>query len=313
MDNHPISIHGLHKRYDDLTAVDHIDLEVRQGEFYGLLGPNGAGKSTTINILSGLTLKTDGEVTIFGHDLVKEYRRCRRLVGLVPQEFNFDQFARLGRMLIFQGGYFGLPMAECRQRADELMAEFSLSDKAHEQIKKLSGGMKRRAIIARALMHRPRLLILDEPTAGVDVDLRKVLWSMLRRLNSEGTTILLTTHYIEEAEALCDRIGIIHNGKVIAQDSTRNMVKRLDRELVIVNFQSSLDRGRLEALQGLSPSLSADGEELTLTFHRSEITYNDVIARVMALGVPLQGIRPGENRLEKVFLELTQGPKHGTR
>ena len=306
----PVSIRGLVKQYGDLTALNAIDLDIRAGEFFGLLGPNGAGKTTTINILAGLTLKTAGDVKIFGHDLVSEYRDCRRHIGLVPQEFNFDQFVRLERMLVFQGGFFGMPLGECRKRARELMAAFALEDKADTQLRHLSGGMKRRAIIARALMHRPDMLILDEPTAGVDVDLRKTLWKLLRRLKDEGTTILLTTHYIEEAEALCNRIAIIREGEIVADDTTRNLVRRLDGETTVITFTSPADASLLETLADLSPVLTEDREELTLSFCRSKITFENVLQRVMKTGVSVSGIRPGENRLETVFLELTQAT-HG--
>ena len=300
-----IRIKGLVKQYGDLTAVDNIELEVAEGEFFGLLGPNGAGKTTTINILAGLCNKTAGEVSLFGHDLIKEYRECRLKTGLVPQDFNFDQFAKVKDVLMFQGGYFGLSIGESQRRAAELLNDFGLSEKADTQMRHLSGGMKRRAIILRALMHKPNLLILDEPTAGVDVDLRKTLWTFLRRLNSAGITILLTTHYLEEAEALCDRVAIIDHGKIIADDTTRNLVNSLSSECVIVTSAEPVPPGTIDRLAAFHPTLNNDGFELTLNFDRSETEYDDMLLAIRDAGIRINNIRAADNRLERVFLELT--------
>lgn len=301
-----IHISKLLKKYDELTAVDQIDLCVQPGQFYGLLGPNGAGKTTTINIISGLGLKTSGEVKIFGKDVEQDYRACRRLVGLVPQEFNFDQFTRVKQILMFQGGYFGISAKECEKRADALLEEFDLADKHNVQARHLSGGMKRRLVIARALMHRPKLLILDEPTAGVDVDLRKSLWRFLREENERGTTILLTTHYLEEAELLCDHIGIINHGKVIAEDNTLNMLQRLSHELITVTLETPPSEAQLNMLAEFQPKLGTEKRELTLMFNTQEVSYVTMLDKLRDTQLNILSIKPSDNRLERVFMELTR-------
>jgi len=219
-----LRIDQLVKRYGDFTAVDGISLEVQEGEFFGLLGPNGAGKTTTINAIVGLAGITSGAIALFGHDVVRDWRAARRQVGLAPQEYNFDRYLNIRDVLIFQAGYYGLRGPAVAKRADVLLERFGLSSKAKQVYTRLSGGMKRRLSLARALIHEPRLVILDEPTAGVDVELRLELWSLLRELNTNGTTIILTTHYLEEAEELCDRIGIIQTGKLIALERTKKLI-----------------------------------------------------------------------------------------
>jgi len=210
-----ISVASLAKRYGSVEALKGIDLEVPAGSFFGLLGPNGAGKSTLIHILTGLASPTSGSASVLGKDVVREYRDSRRLIGLVPQEFNFDRFFPIVEILVYQGGYFGLRAAEARRRAEELLARFGLWEKRMEKTPRLSGGMKRRLLIAKAMMHDPPILILDEPTAGVDVELRRDLWNYWREINSRGKTILLTTHYLEEAEALCRTLAVIDLGTII--------------------------------------------------------------------------------------------------
>jgi len=219
-----LRIDGLVKRYGDFTAVDGISFDVPEGEFFGLLGPNGAGKTTTINSIVGLSKITAGSIELFGLDVTTDWRAARRLVGLSPQEYNFDRYLSIRDILIYQAGYYGLHGKAVRKRADELLERFGLTSKAKQLYTRLSGGMKRRLTIARALMYAPKLLILDEPTAGVDVELRLELWSFLRELNREGTTIILTTHYLEEAEELCSRIGIIEAGKLVALETTRKLI-----------------------------------------------------------------------------------------
>ena len=219
-----LQIQHLVKRYGDFTAVDGISLEVPAGEFFGLLGPNGAGKTTTINSIVGLSRITSGSVRVFGLDVTTEWRASRRLVGLSPQEYNFDRYLSIRDILIYQAGYYGLHGKPVRDRADEMLERFGLASKSKLIYTKLSGGMKRRLTIARALMFEPKLLILDEPTAGVDVELRLELWAFLRELNRDGMTIILTTHYLEEAEELCSRIGIIEAGKLVALETTQKLI-----------------------------------------------------------------------------------------
>ena len=202
-----ISIKGLHKFYGKLQALDNLSLEVRAGEFFGFLGPNGAGKSTTINILTGLSTYTQGQVTVFGKDVIRDYREVRKLIGTVPQEFNFDDFFTVDEIMRYYAGYFGIRGHEARKRVDELLEQFDLTQKKKVDVTRLSGGMKRRLLIARAMIHNPKILIMDEPSAGVDVELRRKIWQFMLDLNKQGTTILLTTHYIEEAERLARRIG----------------------------------------------------------------------------------------------------------
>ena len=212
-----LQITDLFKRYDTgVEALRGVSLEIEQGEFFGLLGPNGAGKSTLIHCATGLAQPTSGAIRIFGNDAIANYGDARLAVGLAPQELNLDWFLTAEETLDYHGGYFGMPRNERRKRAADLLETFSLSSKADERTRTLSGGMKRRLVLARALMHRPKLLILDEPTAGVDVELRLELWHYVQRINSEGTTILLTTHYLEEAEQLCDRIAFINHGQIVA-------------------------------------------------------------------------------------------------
>jgi ABC-2 type transport system ATP-binding protein len=219
-----LQIADLVKRYPTGTeALKGVSLEIGAGVFFGLLGPNGAGKSTLIHCATGLAQPTAGEIRVFGHDAVRNYAEARLAVGLAPQDLNLDHFLTVDETLDFHGGYFGMPRRERRERAAELLDAFSLTAKRHDRTRTLSGGMKRRLILARALMHRPRLLILDEPTAGVDVELRLELWHYVQRINAEGTTILLTTHYLEEAEQLCDRIAFIDGGQVVAEGSSREL------------------------------------------------------------------------------------------
>jgi ABC-2 type transport system ATP-binding protein len=219
-----LKVDRLVKRYGDFTAVDGISFAVEEGEFFGLLGPNGAGKTTTINATVGLAKITSGSISLFGWDVERDWRTARRQVGLAPQEYNFDRYLNIRDVLIFQAGYYGIRGKAVNARADMLLERFDLASKAKQPYIKLSGGMKRRLTLARALIHEPKLVILDEPTAGVDVELRLELWSLLRELNTNGTTIILTTHYLEEAEELCDRIGIIQTGKLVALETTQQLI-----------------------------------------------------------------------------------------
>ncbi|MDQ2992110.1 MAG: ABC transporter ATP-binding protein [Candidatus Eremiobacteraeota bacterium] len=215
---------NLVKRYGDFTAVDDVSFRVEAGDFFGFLGPNGAGKTTTISAIVSLVRKSSGKIAIFGRDIDADWREARKLVGIAPQEYNFDRYLSIRDVLIFQAGYYGLPKRDVEDRADVLLAQFSLTSKANVEYTKLSGGQKRRLTLARAMIHQPKLLILDEPTAGVDVELRIELWELLRALNAGGMTIFLTTHYLEEAEALCKNIAIIRAGKIVTQQSTSNLL-----------------------------------------------------------------------------------------
>jgi ABC-2 type transport system ATP-binding protein len=248
-----LQITDLVKRYETgVEAVRGVSLEIEQGEFFGLLGPNGAGKSTLIHCTTGLAQPTSGDIQVFGHDAVVNYTEARLAVGLSPQELNIDWFLTVEETLDYHGGYFGMPRKERKERAAELLDTFSLTSKKDERTRTLSGGMKRRLVLARALMHRPRLLILDEPTAGVDVELRLELWHYVQRINSEGTTILLTTHYLEEAEQLCDKIAFINEGQIVAQGTSQELasgygvVSLEDAYLELVG-RGELSRAHIEA------------------------------------------------------------------
>ncbi|MBE2319609.1 ABC transporter ATP-binding protein [Solirubrobacter sp. CPCC 204708] len=231
-----LAIKDLVKRYPTGTeALKGVSLEIEEGEFYGLLGPNGAGKSTLIHCTTGLAQPTSGAIEVFGHDAIHHYGDARLAVGLAPQEPNLDWFLTLEESLDFHGGYFGMTRKDRRERAQELLETFSLSDKKDQRTRTLSGGMKRRLILARALMHRPKLLILDEPTAGVDVELRLELWHYVQRINAEGTTILLTTHYLEEAEQLCNKIGFINGGEIVATGTSADLA----REYGVTNLEDA--------------------------------------------------------------------------
>jgi ABC-2 type transport system ATP-binding protein len=227
MSDRALHIQDLTKRYPTgVEALHDVSLDVETGDFFGLLGPTGAGKSTLIHCTTGLAQPTSGEIRVFGHDAIRDYGEARQAVGLAPQELNLDWFLTVEETLDYHAGYFGMPRRERRERARELIEVFSLADKRDERTRTLSGGMKRRLILARALMHRPRLLILDEPTAGVDIELRLELWHYVQRINQEGTTILLTTHYLEEAEQLCDKIAFINQGEIVAQGSSAELAGR---------------------------------------------------------------------------------------
>ena len=250
-----LKITDLVKRYPTGTeALRGVSLEIGDGEFFGLLGPNGAGKSTLIHCTSGLASPSSGEIQVFGHDATGDYEQARLAVGLAPQELNLDWFLTLEESLDYHAGYFGMPRKERKERTAELLDAFSLYDKRKDRTRTLSGGMKRRLILARALMHRPRLLILDEPTAGVDVELRLELWHYVQRINTEGTTILLTTHYLEEAEQLCDRIAFINNGEIVATGTTPELASRFGVTSLEDAYLELVGRGELSrsSLEGVA-------------------------------------------------------------
>jgi ABC-2 type transport system ATP-binding protein len=231
-----IQIDGLVKRYGNFTAVDGISLAVEEGDFFGFLGPNGAGKTTTINAIVGLAAFQSGTIRIFGNDITRDWRAARPLVGVSPQEFNFDRYLSIRDVLLYQAGYYGLQGPAVKRRADMLLERFGLTDKANQFYTKLSGGQKRRLTLARAMIHEPRMLILDEPTAGVDVELRIELWELVQELNRAGTTIFLTTHYLEEAEALCRNIAIIEGGRVVASESTAKLIGERSLQAVFLDL-----------------------------------------------------------------------------
>lgn len=219
-----VSVRNLVKRYKSVTAVDDLSFDVAPGEFFGFLGPNGAGKTTTINAIVGLATFQGGSISVFGHDVIADFRQARRRIGLSPQEFNFDRYLSIEEILTYQGGYYGIPLREAKPRAQELLEQFELTDKRRNSYLELSGGMKRRLSLARALIHRPSLLILDEPTAGMDVELRLELWDFLKAINAGGMTIFMTSHYLEEVEELCNRIGIVNYGKLVTLEDKATLM-----------------------------------------------------------------------------------------
>lgn len=302
-----ISIQNLTKHYKKFKALDSISFQVQEGEFFGFLGPNGAGKTTTISAITGLAHYNSGEIRVFGQDVKKDYQKTRAMIGLVPQEFNFDPFLSAHQILTYEGGYFGLQQHEARRRAQELLETFGLMSKSKEGYKKLSGGMKRRLLLARALMHRPKILILDEPTAGVDLELRYQLWDFLRRINKQGTTILLTTHYIEEAEKLCNHIGVIHEGRIVAMDPTENLIRKISGDQVELYLAQPLAK-TLPELEALSVRLIENGSRLQ--FEETGDMASRVLKAVHACHLEIQKIDVRKPRLEDAFLKLvTQGNK----
>lgn len=298
-----IQITGLEKRFGTVHAVRGIDLQIQRGEFFGLLGPNGAGKSTLINILAGLTRADSGHAAISGHDVVSEYRRARRALGVVPQEIVFDPFFTVREILSLQAGYFGLKGPDNRVWREELLSTLMLADKADANMRALSGGMKRRVLIALALVHKPEVVILDEPTAGVDVELRASLWTFIRRLHAEGHTIVLTTHYLEEAEALCERIAIVREGKIAALDTTEALLSRASRRTLSVTTATPV--------MNLSPALAAKvrkrtGNVLEFSLQKGADSIPEILEALRLAGHPVTDLATEQANLEEVFLELTQ-------
>jgi len=290
-----IQVNSVSKRYGSLVALDHVDLIVEAGEFFGLLGPNGAGKTTLISIVAGLVRATSGSVAIMGHDVVADYRAARLSVGVVPQELAFDPFFTVRETLTFQSGYFGL--RNNGAWIDEVLENLGLTVKADTNTRALSGGMKRRLLVAQALVHKPPVIVLDEPTAGVDVELRQTLWSFIRRLKREGHTIVLTTHYLEEAQALCGRIAMLKAGRVIALDTTRALLAR------IAGLQLTM------RLRGTPPASVVahriDEREGVLTLR---LAHSDEVGRILAdcaaAGCVVEDLEVGRADLEDVFLQL---------
>jgi len=302
-----IEIKGLKKIYkgksgaEDKLALKGIDLEIPQGSMFGLLGPNGAGKSTTINILAGLVNKTEGSAEVWGFDIDDNPRNARSNIGIVPQELMFDAFFTPREMLEVQAGMYGVPKAE--RRTDELLKAVHLYDKADAYSRTLSGGMKRRLLVAKALVHNPPVLILDEPTAGVDIELRQQLWDYVRELHARGTTVVLTTHYLEEAEQLCDTIAIINHGEVVCAESTDQLLKRIDEKEITIQVAETLKDVPAE-LADFKSSLKP-GNRLVVQINQSDANVGTVLAAVHKAGLTINDISTDETDLEDIFLQLT--------
>ena len=303
-----IEVRGLEKTYAGTrkaapkTALRGVDLVIPRGSMFGLLGPNGAGKSTLINILSGIVNKSAGTVTIWGRDIDKQPRDAAAALGVVPQEIVADVFFTPREALEVQAGFYGVPKNE--RRSDELLAALGLSDKANAYVRALSGGMKRRLMVAKALVHNPPILILDEPTAGVDVELRRQLWEYVRKINAEGVTILLTTHYLEEAQELCDTIAIVNRGQVVACEPTPQLLRRLDTRNVVVTPEGELDG--LPTVKGFEVVGRPNGA-FAISYKKGQSSVEQVLAAVRAAGVTIADISTEDPDLEDVFLALTYG------
>lgn len=301
-----VSIRGIHKSFRSLHALNDIVLDVPRGSFFGLLGPNGAGKSTLINIMAGLIRADAGTITIMGHDVVQDFRLARHSLGVVPQELVYDPFFTVREMLKLQSGYFGHGH-ENAAWLEELMETLSLSDKADTNMHDLSGGMKRRVLIAQALVHKPEVVVLDEPTAGVDVELRQALWRFTRRLHEDGHTILLTTHYLEEAEALCDDIAILNHGELVALDSKQGLLARSPFRTLNIVVDQSADQLKDKLPTQLQPLLiETQGNCLTFRLHKAEHQIGDLLKAVQNAGYGVVDLNTEEAGLEEVFLGITE-------
>jgi ABC-2 type transport system ATP-binding protein len=305
-----IAIRGLAKTFDGLIAVDHIDLEIASGEFFGLLGPNGAGKTTLIRMLVGLCNPSAGSASIFGRDVVKEANQSRQLIGVAPQEYNFDENLRVKEILTYHAGYYGMQKKEREARAEEILKFLEIEDKAGEYCNKLSGGMKRRLLIGRALMQNPKVLFLDEPTTGVDVQLRRTLWKMLKELNSAGTTIVLTTHYIEEAENLCSRVAIMDQGKIIAMGSPE-LLKRTEVDTNTIEFDIGSET--VPEIKGIAELIRYSVSQGKLVAHVTDtgIASVKILDFLKAGKITVKSMHVRESTLEDVFIKLTGRDMHG--
>lgn len=302
-----IEISGLRKTYRGATteALKGVDLTIPKGAIFGLLGPNGAGKSTMINILAGLVIKSAGRVRIWGFDQDVNPRQSRASIGVMPQELNLDPFFTPRAALDVQAGLYGVPKAQ--RRTDEVLEIIGLSDKADAYARTLSGGMRRRLLLGKALVHRPQILVLDEPTAGVDIELRQMLWANVRRLNEQGMTIILTTHYLEEAEEMCDEIAIIDRGDLIARDRTANLIGQMDAKTLVITPDSA--PGDISLPDGVALTRQPDGA-LHLAYRRTAITADQVLDALRDAGVSIRDVSTQEPDLEDVFLDLTKA-HHG--
>ncbi len=296
-----LRIENLKKTYKSgLQALKGISLEVNEGDFYALLGPNGAGKSTTIGIITSLVRKTSGKIFVFDKDIDRHFSQARQYLGLVPQEFNFNIFEKPLDIVLNQAGYYGIERSKAFERAEYFLKKLDLWDKAKQQARYLSGGMKRRLMIARSLVHNPKLLILDEPTAGVDIELRRSMWLFLREINERGTTIILTTHYLEEAESLCRNIGIIDKGELIENTSIRSLLTKLHVETFVLDLSTALDQA--PDIPGYSTRL-VDAKTLEVDIIQ-EASINKVFEVLSSAGIEISSMRNKANRLEELFVRL---------
>lgn len=301
-----IRIESLSKTYKGgKRALDDVSFDVPRGQIFGLLGPNGAGKSTLINILAGLVVKTSGKATIWGFDIDEHPRNAKRSIGIVPQEILFDPFFTPKEALEIQAGLYGIPKGE--RQTMNLLAAMHLTDKADAYARTLSGGMKRRLLVAKAMVHAPPILVLDEPTAGVDIELRKQLWAYVRQLNEEGVTVVLTTHYLEEAEELCDRIAIINHGKVVANEPTRQLVAKAQEKAVVVSFDHELDS--VPTNDCFENIRLLDERTIEITYRKDKVSAGEVLAAVQRDGFSIVDVRTREPDLEDVFLSLVAQPE----
>lgn len=302
-----ISISQLYKTYNDgFEALKGIDLNVEEGDFFALLGPNGAGKSTTIGVLCSLVKKTSGTVKIFGTDIDENFPKAKSMIGIVPQEFNFNNFEKVRDIIIAQAGYYGMSAAQAAERTDHYLKQLGLWDKRSTPARMLSGGMKRRLMIARALVHDPKLLILDEPTAGVDIELRRSMWEFLQGINEQGVTIVLTTHYLEEAESLCRNIAIIDSGKIAQNSSMKSLISKLEQETFILDVEGSLPDDF--AIEGYAFK-RVDASSLEVAINKNQ-GLNDVFTLLSEQGVKVLSLRNKTNRLEELFVDLVAGEKN---
>ncbi len=298
-----LRIENLRKTYGSgFEALKGIDLQVRQGDFFALLGPNGAGKSTTLGIVCSLVNKSSGKVTVFGHDIDTDLSRAKMTLGVVPQEMNFNQFEKVIDIVVTQAGYYGIPAKKAAVSAERYLRQLGLWDRRNSPARSLSGGMKRRLMIARALVHEPKLLILDEPTAGVDIELRRSMWTFLEDLNKQGTTIILTTHYLEEAEALCRNIAIIDKGEIIQDTSMRDLLKQLSVESFLLDLSEPLSE--VPELEAFDSRLTAEGQ-LEVDVRKGQ-DLNTVFSKLDQQGIRVLSMRTKANRLEELFIRLVE-------
>ena len=306
---HALEISALAKTYKGgFQALKGIDLTVSQGDFFALLGPNGAGKSTSIGVITSLVNKTAGQVKVFGYDIDKDLEKAKSFIGLVPQEFNFSQFESLINILVNQAGYYGVNKTVALERAEKYLKQLELWEKRDEPARSLSGGMKRRLMIARALMHEPQMLILDEPTAGVDIELRRSMWEFLRELNQQGITIILTTHYLEEAEMLCRNIAIIDGGVIVEDTSMKKLLAQLDIETFVFDIKVGTNIDKLNKLVQQSESICyriIDDHTLEADLNKSQ-NLNQVFELLTAENIEVLSMRNKSNRLEALFVSLIQ-------